>query len=79
MPKQVTDPHRKTFVESWYVPIQVGATRGYLYGKLYWLAQNGSSFPLAAIIALIVVIVGGAAFVVVVRRRRRANPPAEAW
>jgi len=75
----VPDRHRKTLVFDWYVPIQVGATRGYIQGRLYWLAQNGSSFPLGAIIALIVVVVAGAAFVVVVRRRRRANPPAEAW
>jgi hypothetical protein len=75
----VPDRHRTTLVQGWYVPIEVGATRGYLRGQLYWLAQNGSSFPIGAIIALIVVVVGGAAFVVVVRRRRRAHPPAEAW
>jgi len=79
VPKQVTDQHKKTFIEPWYVPIQVGSTPGYLYGKLYWLAQNGSSFPIGAIIALIVVVVAGAAFVVVVRRRRREHPPAQAW
>jgi hypothetical protein len=79
-PKSVVpDRHRTTLVQGWYVPIKVGATRGYVRGQLYWLAQNGSTFPIGALIALIVVIVAGAGFVVVVRRRRRANPPAEAW
>ena len=70
-PTQVTrSPRRTTFVFDWYVPIEVGATRGYLYGKLFWIGQKGFSFPIGAIIALIVIVIGGVAFVVVVRRRR---------
>jgi hypothetical protein len=78
-PRIVKDVHRRTLVFPWYVPIQVGATRGYLYGKLYWNAEKGFSFPIGAIIALIAVVVAGAAFVVFVRRRRAAGPPREAW
>ena len=79
VPKVVTDVHRRTLVEHWYVPIQVGATKGYLSGKLFWNAEKGFSFPIGAIIALIVVVLGGAALVIVVRRRRRAGPQREAW
>jgi hypothetical protein len=70
--------HRQ-FVFAWYVPIQVGSTRGYLYGKLFWNAEKPFSFPIGAIIAFIVVVFGGAALVIVVRRRRGAGPPREAW
>jgi hypothetical protein len=78
-PLQVKDVHRTTFIFDWYVPITVGATKGYLYGKLYWLAQKPFSFPIGAIIALIVVVIAGSAFVVVVRRRRGPSAPREAW
>jgi hypothetical protein len=79
VPKIVTDVHRRTLVRTWYVPIEVGSTKGYLYGKLYWNAEKSFSFPIGAIIALIVVVIGGAALVIIVRRRRAAGPPREAW
>jgi hypothetical protein len=78
-PEIVKDVHRRTLVFAWYVPIQVGARKGYLYGKLFWNAEKGFSFPIGAIIALIVLVAAGAALVVVVRRRRAAGPPREAW
>jgi len=79
-PRIVTDVHRRTLVFDWYVPVQVGATKGYLYGQLYWNAEKAFSFPIGAIIALIVVVIGGAALVIVVRRRRGGGgPPREAW
>jgi hypothetical protein len=78
-PLQVKDVHRRTLVDSWYVPIQVGSTRGYLYGTLYWNAEKSLSFPIGAIIAFIVVVMGGAALVIVVRRRRGPAPPREVW
>jgi hypothetical protein len=70
--------HRQ-LVFSWYVPIQVGSTKGYLYGKLYWDAEKSFSFPIGAIIAFIVVVIAGGALVIVVRRRRGGAPPREAW
>ncbi len=78
-PAIVTNVHRRTLVLTWYVPIQVGSTRGYLYGKLYWNAEKSFSFPIGAIIAFILVVMGGAALVIVVRRRRGPTPPREAW
>jgi hypothetical protein len=69
----------RQLVFDWYVPIQVGSTKGYLYGKLYWNAEKSFSFPIGAIIAFIVVVIAGASLVVVVRRRRGGAPPREAW
>jgi hypothetical protein len=70
--------HRQ-FVFHWYVPIQVGAIRGYLYGSLYWNGQKGFSFPVGAIVAFVVVVLAGGAFVVIVRRRRRPVAPGQAF
>jgi hypothetical protein len=74
---------RTTLVFKWTVPIEVGAVRGALHGKLVWLAEKPFSFPIGAIIAFVVIVFGGGAFVVVVRRRRAAasaaGPAAEHW
>jgi hypothetical protein len=78
-PLQVKNVDRRTLIFAWYVPIQVGSTRGYLYGKLFWNAEKPFAFPIGAIIAFIVVVMGGAALVIVVRRRRGRVPPREAW
>jgi hypothetical protein len=78
-PRIVKDVHRRTLMFAWYVPIQVGATSGYLYGKLYWDGEKSFSFPIGAIIALIVIVLAGAALVIVVRRRRGPSEPKEAW
>ena len=78
-PRIVKDVHKRTLIENWYVPVEIGATKGYLFGKLFWNAEAGSSFPIGAIIALIVVVIGGTALVIVVRRRRASGPRREAW
>jgi hypothetical protein len=78
-PIQVTDVHRRTLVLAWYIPIEVGSTKGYLYGKLFWNGEKSFSFPIGAIIAFIVVVTGGAALVIVVRRRRGPTPQQEDW
>jgi len=78
-PAVVTDVHRRTYIFDWYVPIQVGVTRGFLHGKLYWIGERSFSFPIGAIIALIVIVIAAGAFVYVVRRRRGPRAPREAW
>ena len=70
---------KRQFVFAWYVPIQIGSTRGYLAGQLFWNAEKSFSIPIGAIIAFIVVVMGGAALMIVVRRRRGSTPPREAW
>jgi hypothetical protein len=74
---------KTTLVFKWAVPIEVGAVRGALNGKLIWIAEKPFSFPIGAIIAFVVIVVAGGAFVVVVRRRRGggsgAGPAAEHW
>jgi hypothetical protein len=70
---------KRQLVFSWYVPIQVGTQRGYLYGKLYWNAEKAFAFPLAAIVVFVVIVIAGVAFVAIVRRRRGHSSPREAW
>ena len=84
-PFVVKDVHKTTLVEDWKVPIQVGAVRGALEGKLVWIGEKPFSFPIGAIIAFVVILIASVAFVVVVRRRRAAaggapkRPTREAW
>lgn len=71
---------RTTLVFDWKVPIEVGAVRGALYGKLLWIGERPFSFPLAAIVAFVVIGLAGALLVVVTRRRRaRAPHVGEDW
>jgi hypothetical protein len=81
----VKDVHKTTLVFDWKVPIEVGAVRGDLFGKLVWIGKKPFSFPIGAIIAFVVILIASVAFVVAVRRRRlaeggsSAKPQREAW
>jgi hypothetical protein len=72
---------KTTLVFDWKVPIQIGATKGDLYGTLYWIGEKPFAFPVGAIVAFILIVVAGGALVVTVRRRRAAgaDPSPEAW
>ena len=73
VPPQVTDQGKLTLVFPWKVPIAVGAVKGAIFGRLYWVPQ--SSFAPVAVIALgVAIVLGGLLFVVFVRRRRRRPP-----
>jgi hypothetical protein len=88
-PPEVKDPGRRTKIFDWRVPIRVGAQRGNVDGVLFWVPEEGTKTPLAAIVALIAILLGGLVFVLVVRRRRAAGaggapprderPNKEAW
>jgi hypothetical protein len=85
-PAQVKDKGRRTKIFAWQVPIQVGAQMGAVDGELFWVPQEGTRTPVAAIVALVAIVLTGLAFVLFVRRRRRGTPqdraeePAkEAW
>jgi hypothetical protein len=85
-PAQVKDKSRRTKIFDWKVPIQVGTQMGAVSGRLYWVPEEGTKTPVAAIVALIAIVLAGLAFVLFVRRRRRGRPgtppkePAkEAW
>jgi hypothetical protein len=84
---KVTNPNKRTEIFEWEVPIRVGAQPATIYGKLFWVPEEGTKTPIAAIVALVAIVLGGAALVLVVRRRRKAGalsspstgPGAEEW
>ncbi len=74
-PPQVKDKSKRTKIFNWQVPIRVGATAGVVNGQLFWVPEEGTKTPTAAIVALIVIVLLAIAFVVFVRRRRARTPP----
>src|SRR5262249_52772221 len=89
-PAQVTDPHKKTKVFDYEIPIRIDGRKGAIDGTLYWVGEpNPSKLPFIIIGAAIVL--GGTALVLILRRRRRRGEdggggptdedasPKEAW
>jgi hypothetical protein len=74
-PPEVKDPGKRTKIFDWRVPIRVGARQGAIDGVLFWVPEEGTKTPLAAIVVLVAIVLGGLAFVLVVRRRRAAGAP----
>ena len=74
LPPQVKNKGKRTKIFNWQVPIQVGATPGTVDGQLFWVPEEGTKTPIAAIVALAVIVIAGLAFVFVVRKRRRGPP-----
>jgi hypothetical protein len=80
VPPVVTDQAKRTKVFAWQVPLRVGSQPATIHGQLYWVPEEGTRTPVAAIVALVVIVLLGAGVVVLVRRRRRsATPSGEAW
>ncbi len=69
LPPEVKDKDKRTLIFDWEVPIAVGATKGAIYGQLWWVPES-SSTPLAAIIAGVAIVLAGLLFVLYMRRRR---------
>ena len=85
-PPQVKDRSRRTKIFDWRVPIQVGSEAVAVNGQLFWVPEEGTKTPVAAIVALIAIVLAALAFVLFVRRRRRETsqkrpqaPTKEAW
>jgi hypothetical protein len=82
LPPEVTNQAKRTKIFEWKVPIRVGAQPATIEGQLFWVPEEGTKTPVAAIVALVVILLGGVALVLVVRRRRRlaapSAPPGEA-
>ncbi len=85
-PAKVTDKGRRTFIFDWEVPIRVGAAPGAVHGELFWVPEEGTKTPAAAIAALVAIVLAGLALVFFVRRRRRrlgsgqpADPAGGVW
>ena len=74
-PAQVKDKSKRTKIFDWQVPIQVGTRMGAVDGQLFWVPEEGTKTPIAAILVLVAIVLAGVAFVVFVRRRRRGEAP----
>jgi hypothetical protein len=78
VPAQVKDKSKRTKIFDWRVPIAVGSKPGTVDGQLFWVPEQGTKTPVAAIVALVLIVLAGVALVLVVRRRRRKGaPPAD--
>jgi hypothetical protein len=79
IPPVVKDQSKRTLIFDWEIPIEVGAQKGAIYGRLYWEPDN-SSAPTAVIVLGAAIVVLGGLFVLLVRRRRqRVATGKEAW
>lgn len=80
LPAQVKDKSKRTKIFNWQVPIAVGSKPAAVDGQLFWVPEQGTKTPVAAIVALVLIVLAGLALVFVVRRRRRNGagaPPAD--
>jgi hypothetical protein len=75
LPPEVKDQGKRTKIFEWQVPIRVGAQPATIEGQLFWVPEEGTKTPAAAIAALAAIVAIGLALVLVVRRRRRGAPP----
>jgi hypothetical protein len=75
LPPEVKDKSKRTKIFDWQVPIAVGTEPATIDGQLYWVPEEGTKTPTAAIVVLVVIVLAGIAFVAYVRRRRRSSPP----
>jgi hypothetical protein len=75
-PPQVKDRSKRTKIFDWQVPIRVGTSAGNVDGQLFWVPEEGTKTPTAAIVSLIVIVLLAVALVLYVRRRRSREPPA---
>jgi hypothetical protein len=83
LPPEVTNQAKRTKIFEWQVPIRVGVQPATIEGQLFWVPEEGTKTPVAAIVALVVIVLLGAALVLAVRRRRKSaapgQPGGEAW
>ncbi len=70
-PAQVKDKGRRTKIFNWQVPLRVGPKAGSVDGQLFWVPEEGTKTPVAAIVALVTIVLLGLGLVLFVRRRRR--------
>jgi hypothetical protein len=74
-PAKVKNKSKRTLIFDWQVPISVGAQHGGVDGQLFWVPEEGTKTPVAAIVALIAILLAGLSLVFVVRKRRRTGGP----
>ncbi|MGH2855766.1 MAG: hypothetical protein ACRDLF_16455, partial [Solirubrobacteraceae bacterium] len=76
LPPEVKDQGKRTKIFEWQVPIAVGARPATIEGQLFWVPEEGTKTPAAAIVALVAIVLLGMALVLLVRRRRGPRAPA---
>jgi hypothetical protein len=69
-PPQLKDKSRRTFIDDWSVPIEIGGAKGQIAGTLTWVPITSSPLPLGAIFAFAALLIVLSIAVFVVRRRR---------
>ena len=74
-PTKVKNKSKRTLIFDWQVPIAVGEQHGGISGQLFWVPEEGTKTPLAAIVALVAIALAGLTLVLVVRKRRRTGGP----
>jgi len=80
LPAQVKDKSKRTKIFDWQVPIAVGSKPAVVDGQLFWVPEQGTKTPVAAIVALVMIVFVGLGLVLVIHRRRRDGagaPPAD--
>jgi hypothetical protein len=82
-PPQLKDKSRRTKIDDWTVPVEIGGRTGTIAGTLTWVPLDEGGLPVGAIFAFaaLVILLSVAVFII---RRRRAAPErekevAEAW
>ncbi len=72
---KVTNQAKRTEIFEWQVPIRVGAQPATIEGQLFWVPEEGTKTPVAAVVALVVIVLLAVALVLAVRRRRKSGAP----
>jgi hypothetical protein len=82
-PPQLKDKSRRTKIDDWTVPVEIGGRTGTIAGTLTWVPLDEGGLPVGAIFAFAALVIVLALAVFVIRRRRAApeheKEVAEAW